>query len=276
MIDTALDGITIAITRPRAQAEPFAQWLGAQGASVQLYPLLEIEGHSDAMLDKTFDRAAVDRADGIIFVSANAAEFGLRAIMARGGLPKQAAIYAIGDATAARLKVAGIQDVITPSSGSDSEALLALPGFHSVAGKHFVVVRGVSEGGGRKTLAETLQSRRATVSALECYERRNLTLTSEARNQFLGAIARHEIHAISVLSVETLDSLVANLDTKAANAGWAPSTGDCMILVPHVRVANAARKLGLAKVEVVPMRGEPLLDALVKLKKKMRLTRVVP
>lgn len=275
MIDAALDGMTIAITRPRAQAEPFAQWLAAQGAGVQLYPLLEIEAHPDALLDKTFDRSAVDRADGIIFVSANAAEFGLRAIMARGGLPKQAVIYAIGDATAARLKAAGIQDLITPSSGSDSEALLALPGFHSVAGKHFLVVRGVSEGGGRKTLAETLQSRRATVSALECYERRNLTLTSEVRNQFLGAIARHEIHAISVLSVETLDSLVANLDTKAANAGWAPSTGDCMILVPHVRVANAARKLGLTKVEVVPMRGEPLLDALVKLKKKMRPARAV-
>jgi uroporphyrinogen-III synthase len=275
MIDATLDGLTIAITRPRAQAEPFAQWLTAQGAAVQLYPLLEIEGHSAAMLDQTFDRTALDRADGVIFVSANAAEFGLRAIMARGGMPARATVYAIGDATAARLKAAGIQEVITPSSGSDSEALLALPGFHSVAGKHFMVVRGVSEGGGRKTLAETLQSRRAVVSTLECYERRNLTLTSEARSQFLGAITRHEIHAISVLSVETLDSLVANLDTKAANAGWAPSTGDCMILVPHVRVANAARKLGLTKVEVVPMRGEPLLDALLKLKKKMRPTRLV-
>jgi uroporphyrinogen-III synthase len=274
MNDTTLDGMSIAITRPRAQAEPFAQWLVTQGAHVLLYPLLEIEGHTDAMLDATFDRGAVDGADGIIFVSANAAEFGLRAIMARGGMPARATVYAIGDATAARLKAGGTQEVITPSSGSDSEALLALPGFHSVAGKKFLVVRGVSESGGRKTLTETLQARRAVVATLECYERRNLTLSSEARSEFLNAIARHEIHAISVLSVETLDSLVANLDTKAANAGWAPSTGDCMILVPHVRVANAARKLGLTKVEVVPMRGEPLLDALVKLKKKMRPMRV--
>lgn len=265
-----LDGFTIAVTRPRVQAEPFGQWLSHHGARVMVYPLLEILPYPDAVLDASFDRTTFDTAQGIIFVSANAAEFGIEAIAKRGGLPKAATIYAIGDATAARLRAAGVSEVVTPSSGSDSEALLALQALHSVSGQRFVIVRGASESGGRKTLAETLFARGATVSLFECYARNNLMLPEIERQAFLQGVTSREIQAISILSVETLESLAANLALDVANAGWALTLGECMMLVPHVRVGNAVRKLGLTRVEVVPMRGEPLLDALVKLKKRVR------
>ena len=84
----------------------------------------------------------------------------------------------------------------------------------------------------------------------------------ESRSRFKVALLAHKIHAISVLSVETLDSLIANL----ANENVAEGLHKCMMLVPHPRVAEAALKFGFAKVAVVPMGGEPLHAALLKLK----------
>jgi uroporphyrinogen-III synthase len=76
------------------------------------------------------------------------------------------------------------------------------------------------------------------------------------------ALSERKIHAFSVLSVETLQSLVLNL----ADANMAKGLRECMMLVPHPRVAEAAREIGFTRVSVVPMGGEPLHAALLRLK----------
>ncbi|WP_275576186.1 uroporphyrinogen-III synthase [Aquitalea magnusonii] len=60
------------------------------------------------------------------------------------------------------------QDILFPTAGSDSEALLALPQLADVAGQHWLIVRGQ---GGRALLADTLCARGAQVSLAEVYQR---------------------------------------------------------------------------------------------------------
>lgn len=257
-----LNGLTIVITRPRAQASASAAWFESFGASVITFPVLEIEALPDAIIDEHFSRRDLSAANTIIFVSANAAEFGVSAIENRGGFPSGAAIFAIGSATAARLQDHGLANIESPAHGNDSEALLALPQLQNVQGQKIVIVRGISESGGRAHLKQTLRTRGASVSMLECYVRRSILAGEALRAELKAALNERKIHAFSVLSVETLHSLVLNL----TDANMAEGLSECMMLVPHPRVAEAAREIGFTKVSVVPMSGEPLHAALLSLK----------
>jgi uroporphyrinogen-III synthase len=111
-------------------------------------------------------------------------------------------------------------------------------------------------------LQTTLGARGARVVMLECYARRPIHANDESQARLKQAMLQQKIHAISVLSVETLESLVVNL----ADTDVAYGARECMMLVPHPRVADAARKMGFARVSVVPMGGEALHAALLKLK----------
>jgi uroporphyrinogen-III synthase len=257
-----LNGLTVVVTRPRAQAKASAAWFESFGARVISFPVLEIEPLPDAIIDEHFSRRDLSTVNAIIFVSANAAEHGVMAIENRGGFPSGAAIFAIGGATAARLQDHGLANIQSPAHGNDSEALLALPSLQNVQGHKIVIVRGISESGGRTHLKQTLKSRGASVSMLECYVRRSILANEALRSELSAALNERKIHAFSVLSVETLQSLVLNL----ADANMAKGLRECMMLVPHPRVAEAAREIGFTKVSVVPMGGEPLHAALLSLK----------
>lgn len=262
MSTSDLNGLTIVVTRPRAQAQVSATWLESLGVQVIVFPVLEIEALPDAVVDANFKPSDLQSAEAIIFVSANAAEFGVAAIQTRGGFPRGAAIFAIGGATTAKLAEAGVADVQSPLIGNDSEALLSLPALQSVAGKHILIVRGISDGGGRAHLQEILSARGARVSMLECYARRSITASAASQSHIKAELAAGKIHAFSVLSVETLESLVANLTLQLISK----ALSECMMLVPHRRVADAALKMGFTNVSVVPMGGEALYVALLKLK----------
>jgi uroporphyrinogen-III synthase len=265
-----LNGLTVVVTRPRAQASASAAWFESFGARVISFPVLEIEPLPDAIIDENFSRRDLSAANAIIFVSANAAEHGVTAIENRGGFPGGAAIFAIGSATAARLQDHGLANIQSPAHGNDSEALLALPSLQNVQGQKIVIVRGISESGGRAHLKQTLRTRGASVSMLECYVRRSILVDEALRSELKAALSEtpgennreRKIHAFSVLSVETLQSLVLNL----ADANMAKGLRECMMLVPHPRVAEAAREIGFTRVSVVPMGGEPLHAALLSLK----------
>jgi uroporphyrinogen-III synthase len=257
-----LSGLTVVVTRPRAQATASAAWFESFGARVISFPVLEIEPLPDVIIDEHFSHRDLSTANAIIFVSANAAEHGVTAIENRGGFPVGAAIFAIGSATAAKLQDHGLANIYSPARGNDSEALLTLPSLQNVHGHKIVIVRGISESGGRTHLKQTLKTRGASVSMLECYVRRSILADEALRSELRGELNQRKIHAFSVLSVETLQSLVVNL----ADANMAKDLSECMMLVPHPRVAEAALEMGFAKVSVVPMGGEPLHAALLSLK----------
>ncbi len=257
-----LAGLTVVVTRPRAQAKASATWFESFGARAISFPVLEIEPLPDVIIDEHFSRRDLSEAHAIIFVSANAAEHGVLAIESRGGFPAGAVIFAIGNATAAKLQNQGLANIQSPQHGNDSEALLALPQLQNVQGQKIVIVRGISESGGRTHLKQTLKTRGASVSMLECYVRRSILVDEALRSELRAALSERKIHAFSVLSVETLQSLVTNLtDVKTAK-----DLSECMMLVPHPRVAEAALDIGFTRVSVVPMGGEPLHAALLSLK----------
>ena len=117
----ALAGRTVLVTRPAHQAAALVRTIQSVGGETLVFPALEIEAVPAADLSTSLAQLAT--ADIVIFISPNAARFGMAAAQV---LPAASRIFAVGPGTARVLQAQGIQDVITPD-GQDSEALLALP-----------------------------------------------------------------------------------------------------------------------------------------------------
>lgn len=167
MSDSApLAGLCVLNPRPVAQARALTEALQAAGAEVLALPLL---GITPLPLSADHERLllALDRCDGVICVSANAARLGLDAIA--GCWPQwpwQLPLLAVGAATAEVALARGLS-VRTPEQ-ADSEGLLALPELQEVAGQRWLLLRGDE---GRELLPETLRARGAQVDILPLYRR---------------------------------------------------------------------------------------------------------
>ncbi len=225
------------------------------GAETVLFPVLDIVALPADEVLANFDPGHIPNADALIFVSANAVQFGIPLLRSWGGPPSCCPIFAIGQATLQALADLGINNAICPDAGNDSEALLAMPQLQDIRAKHFVLVRGISEGGGRVLLAETLAARGAVVHALSCYRRLAIGATASERLVLAQHLQDRSVHGILVLSVETLDSLIANTATM-------PHMPETSMLVSHARIAEAASVRGYRRVMVVPMGDDSLLQAL--------------
>lgn len=232
-----LHGRTIVVTRPRAQASQLAAWIGEQGGEALVFPLLEISVAADpAPLQEAIDR--LDRYALAIFISPNAVDHSLPAILARRPWPRALQPAAIGPGTVQALAAYGVGDVLLPGDRFDSEALLALPGLQAAAlgQRRVLLLRG---NGGRELLADTLRERGARVDAVACYERR-----APADAAPLQALWRDgRLDAIIISSSEALRNLVGLLDQEAlARLRSTP------VFVPHQRIAESAHALGLQRV----------------------------
>ena len=245
----ALSGRTVLVTRPAGQAAVLAQAIRAAGGTAFEFPALAVEAVPADELAESLAQLAV--ADIAIFISPNAAQFGMAAIRAGGPLSDAIQVFAVGPGTARALQEQGVSGVITPD-GQDSEALLALPQLAEVAGKKVVIVRGV---GGRALLADTLAARGAQVTFMECYQR--------VRPQADAAplLARWQaggIDAVTVTSAETLHNLAALV----GDAGQ-PLLLRTPLFAPHEKIAEAARRFGIAHVIATPGGDAGLVDGLI-------------
>ena len=229
-----LSGRTVLVTRPLHQAAALAQAIRSAGGAAYEFPALDIEGVPGDELG--VPPAQLADADIMIFISPNAVQFGMAAIQAAGRLSSSTAIFAVGPGTARALQAQGLTQVITPE-GQDSEALLALPQLQDVAGKRVVIVRGV---GGRALLADTLRERGADVHFMECYRR--MRPQADA-SPLLAHWQAGGIDAVTVTSAEALHNLSALL----GEAG-APLLVTTALFAPHERIAEAARRFGIAHV----------------------------
>ncbi|HMA12763.1 MAG TPA: uroporphyrinogen-III synthase [Steroidobacteraceae bacterium] len=239
----------VLVTRPGPQAAALAQAIQAAGGAAFVFPALVIEAVPLEVLKAPLAR--LRDADIAIFISPSAAQFGMAAIQAGGGLSPSTQIFAVGPGTERALQAQGVGGVITPD-GQDSEALLALPQLSEVAGRHAVIVRGV---GGRPLLADTLGARGAHVHFLECYRR------VPPRVDAAPLLARWQaggIDAVTVTSAETLANLAALLG----------EAGTSLLLrtplfAPHEKIAEAARRFGVAHVITTPGGDAGLVDGLI-------------
>ena len=246
---TSLAGRTVLVTRPAHQAAALAQAIRAAGGEAFVFPALAIEAVPTDELAVSL--AQLRDADIVIFISPNAAQFGMAAIHAEGGLPQAIEVYAVGPGTARALQERGVSGVITPD-GQDSEALLALPQLADAAGKCVVIVRGV---GGRAMLADTLAARGAQVNFLECYRR--VRPQADAA-PLLARWLAGGIDAVTITSAETLH----NLATLLGEAGL-PLLLNTPLFVPHEKIAESARRFGIAHVIATPGGDAGLVEGLI-------------
>jgi len=163
----------------------------------------------------------------------------LPAILAHGGWPVSLKPAAVGQGTARELAAKGVFGCVVPSERFDSEALLELPEMaaESVNGRRVVIFRG---DGGRELLADTLRERGASVDCITCYRRSG---PSAGVQPLLAAWRSGQLDALTVSSSEGLRYLVDRLD--AEGRAFLQKTP---LFVPHARIAENARALGLSNI----------------------------
>lgn len=232
----SLAGRHVVVTRPAGQAAHFATALTDQGAIPVLYPVLEIRDIEDVapLLDVAIH---LDSYDLAVFVSPNAIEKALALILPRRSWPAALRVAALGKSSERELARHGIHDVISPPLRFDSEALLELPELTDVRGRRVIVFRG---DGGRELLGDTLRARGATVEYVTCYRRARPQLDPAP---LLKLWEQGQLDAVTLTSSEGL----RNFHDMIGRLGqaWLKKTP---AFVPHLRIAEQAQALGLAKV----------------------------
>lgn len=243
-----LDGEGILITRPARQAAGLAQQIAAVGGTPLVFPAIVILPPADPHALERVQRQ-LEHYDFAVFVSGNAVEYGVGDARA---WPAHVVAFAPGPGTAAALAAVGITDVRTPTTTMDSEGLLALPELTNVIGKRVLIFRG---GGGREQLAESLLSRGARVDVVDCYARARPQASATGLAE---ALREGRIDATTLTSSEGVDNLWAMLDSAARSDFTAVPA-----FVPHVRIADRARALGISKVIVTAPADAGLIAALL-------------
>ena len=186
-----------------------AKALGAVGLSL---PGLRLTARED-----TPTRVALDDALGcsrVIFTSPAAVRNAVRLRMLAADVVSartDRAVFALGQATHAALRRAGIADVLVPQIAT-SEGLLALPGLALVAGARIGVVTAPD---GRGILTGQLRKRGARLAIADVYARSPARLNAAHARRLLGARGRG---AVCVTSSEALRNVLAALPDAARAA----------------------------------------------------------
>ena len=189
-----------------------------------------------------------------VFISPNAVDHALPVLLACGAWPEQLMPVAIGQGTVKALAAHGIRGCVAPRERFDSEALLELPelAVDKVQGKRVAIFRG---DGGRELLAETLRERGATVDCITCYRRSGPTMGAAP---LIAAWQNGQLDALTVSSSEGLRYLHDLLDSEGR--AFLQKTP---IFVPHGRIAESARALGLSKILLTEAADAGILAGLV-------------
>lgn len=246
-----LAGKNIVVTRPAGQATHLAEALVAQGAHPVLYPVLAIEPVADVtpILDAAI---ALDQYDWAMFVSPNAVDHALAVILAQRPWPACVRVATVGHSSEAALAQHGIAEVVAPQERFDSEALLALPEFVDVKGQRVVIFRGDA---GRDLFGDTLKERGATVDYVSCYRRTRPALDPAP---LLKLWSEGRLAATTVTSSEGLRNFYEMIGK--IGQGWLKNTPT---FVPHARIAEQARALGLHNVVLTGPADAGLLAGLI-------------
>ena len=238
LVRKPLQGRGIVVTRPAGQAERLVALVSAAGGRPIAFPAIEIERLPERPLPP------LEELDLVVFVSPTAVDCAFERIR-----DADIALAAVGSGTRRALQALGARRVLAPEDGADSEALLALPELHDVAGKRVLIVRGE---GGRERLAETLVARGARTEYLECYRR---VLPHGDMAPLLAAWDRGEVDAVTVSSAASLDNLITLFGI--------PRLAAKPVFVNHARVAERGREAGIPELIVAGPGDEDTAEALV-------------
>jgi len=255
---TEAHGAAVVITRPRAQAAGLAAAVAALGRTPVLLPLLEISPLPDQEPLKTVLAGLAGYAL-VAFVSPNAIDAAFAHIPA---WPEGVALAVLGEGSRAALAEYGVTDANAciaspgPASGSDSESLLQALDLPALAGRRVLIVRGES---GRELMADGFAAAGALVTTVAAYRRR-VPLLDPDLSATLHSLLEGQNDWI-VTSSEALRGLVALVEQLEPAAGVSKLQQQHWI-VPHARIAETARALGLARVTLTGSGDVRLLAAL--------------
>ncbi len=248
-----LAGRHVVVTRPEGQAGTLAAAIEAAGGIPVCFPVLAIRAIEDtrplAELASRLEEFAL-----AVFISANAVEHGLTAILALRDWPPGVAVAAIGKSTERAAARLGLRGVIAPRVRFDSESLLEMPQLApaAVCGRRVAILRG---DGGRELLGDTLSARGASVQYVTCY-RREAPRADPA--PLLELWARGALDAITFTSSEGLRNLWDLLGEEGRTR-----LCETAAFVPHPRIAQQANALGLHDVRLTGPGDDGLLAGLV-------------
>ena len=219
----------VLVTRPEHQADNLVRLIERRGWHAIRFPVLEIVPavKPDA---QPFSCVRDKRFDAVIFISANAVNFALRANSGKIDPFKNHRIAAIGRATAKALEVAGLRVDWLPEAGFSSEALLAIPQFQTVKGQSFLIVRGE---GGREELADALRERGAIVEYLEVYKR---TKPNGDNRAVVRLIENRKLNVVTVTSGEGLQNLLEMLGLEIRSR---------LLSIPLVVISDRMKELAI-------------------------------
>jgi uroporphyrinogen-III synthase len=250
-----LRGRCVVVTRPAQQAAALLDALRELGAEPLFFPVIEILPLTDATpLQALADRLA-DYAIAF-FVSANAVDQAL-AVIPRAKWPASVRVATVGPGSARALQAHGFDDVMLPSSGFDSEAVLSMPAMQAatISGKRVLILRG---DGGRELLADSLRQRGARVDVQTCYKRRQAVTDP---SDLLARFDAGRLDALSFTSSEGARNFAEILDRHdAARAGKVLATLPCF--VPHPRIEEHLRTLGAQQIVLTGAGNAALISAL--------------
>jgi uroporphyrinogen-III synthase len=204
-----LKGRTVAVTRPRDQAEEAGKMIEKRGGKPYFIPTIEIKAPSDLSVIKKFiDALMRSEVDYVIFMSVNGVRYLLSAAESLG-LKNQlkeclarTATVAVGSKTAQELKNHQIHVDLVPARYS-SEGIIQSLQQRGVSGKSICIPR-TSEA--PPALARRLREIGAKVQEVYVYESR-LPTDQNLKERFLQDLIGGKIHAIvfsSSLGVKNL------------------------------------------------------------------------
>jgi uroporphyrinogen-III synthase len=160
----ALDGVRIAVTRALDAGTALNDRLRAVGATVVHCPATRIERLGDHQLREALQRLRPD--DWLVCTSVN----GVRAVVEAGLVPPPGIqVAAVGPATAAALRAAGITVSLVPAQHDADGLVAAMTASRSLVG---VQVCFPAAEGARPTLVDGLEQAGAVVTRIVCYASR--------------------------------------------------------------------------------------------------------
>lgn len=236
-----LDGVSVLVTRPQAQAESLSQAIERDGGTAIRAPMLIIGSLKDDARASSVV-AGIDAFDVAVFVSRNAVEFGLDLLAEEDRALTGQAVFAVGLGTAGALRSLGVEHVQAPTSEFSSEGLLRMDGLAEkrITGKRVVIFRGA---GGREHLARTLERRGAEVVYCECYERRKPEIV------LAEVLKANDVKVPDIglaTSIEALDNLAEKIEEEGIERLF-----DMQMLVVGSRVGQEVESLGFTNEPLV-------------------------
>lgn len=233
-----LKGARVLVTRPAHQAENLSKLITQRGGTAIRFPTLEVVAASDYS-DTGNILANLDRFQWLVFISANAVNFALKANGGKIDRIRPTRIAAIGHATAQALEIAGLPVDLIPENGYNSEALLSMLQIQLQKGQRCLIVRGQ---GGREELADTLRKKGVEVEYLEIYKRR---VPDIDKSQVELLLTHNNLEFITITSGEALQNLLIML-----GKAYHQSLFALPVVVISDRIRNLASRMGFNRITV--------------------------